>query len=262
MISHIPINKIKSVIIGDGLVFRPHKNTLKDLASGEMATLNNVATQLLLYLLQNGKEISSRDEILRNVFQHNGARATDANLNQHISFLRKAITSTGHPAELIVTIPRIGFRMGDASINIQQLEESQAPTRIANVVMTPRKKKRNLWPVTITTLITGIAVLATAWLTWIPNEIAMTDAAILRTIDYEQCRVHILGNSLTDTITEKKALDIFKSVGINPNCSYPKDLYLNTWASNHNLVEWSFAAECGLNLGYYHCISQYRHHEE
>ena len=105
-------------------------------------------------------------------------------------------------------------------------------------------------------------IMATAWLTWIPNEIAMTDAAILRTIDYEQCRVHILGNALTDTITEKKALDIFKSVGINPNCSYPKDLYLNTWASNHNLVEWSFAAECGLNLGYYHCISQYRHHEE
>lgn len=204
MISHIPINKIKSVIIGEGLVFRPHKNTLKDLASGEMATLNNVATQLLLYLLQNGKEISSRDEILRNVFQHNGARATDANLNQHISFLRKAITSTGHPAELIVTIPRIGFRMSDASINIQQLEESQAPTRIVNVALTPRKKKRNLWPVTITTLITGIAVLATAWLTWIPNEIAMTDAAILRTIDYEQCRVHILGNALTDTITEKK----------------------------------------------------------
>lgn len=91
----------------------------------------------------------------------------------------------------------------------------------------PVKKKRNLWPVTITTLITGIAVLATAWLTWIPNKIAMTDAAILRTIDYEQCRVHILGNALTDTITEK-ALDIFKSVGINPNCSYPKDLYLNT----------------------------------
>lgn len=113
MISHIPINKIKSVIIGDGLVFRPLKNTLKDVASGEIATLNNVATQLLLYLLQNGKEISSRDEILLNVFQHNGARATDANLNQHISFLRKAITSTGHPAELIVTIPRIGFRMGD-----------------------------------------------------------------------------------------------------------------------------------------------------
>ncbi|HHI3896139.1 TPA: hypothetical protein ACP5AR_002503 [Klebsiella aerogenes] len=84
MISHIPINKIKSVIIGDGLVFRPLKNTLKDVASGEIATLNNVATQLLLYLLQNGKEISSRDEILLNVFQHNGARATDANLNQHI----------------------------------------------------------------------------------------------------------------------------------------------------------------------------------
>lgn len=91
MISHIPINKIKSVIIGDGLVFRPLKNTLKDVASGEIATLNNVATQLLLYLLQNGKEISSRDEILLNVFQHNGARATDANLNQHISFCAKPL---------------------------------------------------------------------------------------------------------------------------------------------------------------------------
>ncbi|HDS4021524.1 TPA: winged helix-turn-helix domain-containing protein [Klebsiella aerogenes] len=262
MISHIPINKNKSVIIGDGLVFRPLKNTLKDVASGEIATLNNVATQLLLYLLQNGKEISSRDEILLNVFQHNGARATDANLNQHISFLRKAITSTGHPAELIVTIPRIGFRMGDVNINIQLQEEAQTAARVAYVASTPRRKKPNRWPVAITALITSIAVLATAWLTWIPNHIAMTDAAILRTIDYEQCRVHILGNALTDTITEKKALDIFKSVGISPNCSHPKDLYLNTWASNHNLVEWSFAAECGLNLGYYHCISQYRHHEE
>lgn len=221
MISHIPINKIKSVIIGDGLVFRPLKNTLKDVASGEIATLNNVATQLLLYLLQNGKEISSRDEILLNVFQQNGARATDANLNQHISFLRKAITSTGHPAELIVTIPRIGFRMGDVNINIQLQEEAQTAARVAYVAPTPRRKKPNRWPVAITALITCIAVLATAWLTWIPNHIAMTDAAILRTIDYEQCRVHILGNALTDTITEKKALDIFKSVGISPNCSHP-----------------------------------------
>ncbi|HGY5077271.1 MULTISPECIES: winged helix-turn-helix domain-containing protein [Citrobacter] len=262
MISHIPINKIKSVIIGDGLVFKPHKNTLKDISSGEIATLNNVAVQLLMYLLQNGKDISTRDEILLNVFQHNGARATDANLNQHISFLRKAITSTGHPAEYIVTIPRTGFRMGDVNINIQQQEEKKPLTSTASFTSVRKTKKQNRWPIAITALITGIAVLATAWLTWIPNEIAMTDASILRTIDYEQCRVHILGNALTDTITEKKALDIFKSVGINPNCSTPKELYLNTWSSNHNLVDWSFAAECGLNLGYYHCISQYRHHEE
>lgn len=262
MISHIPIKKIKSVIIGDGLVFRPHKNTLKDLTSGETATLNNVASLLLLYLLQNGKEISTRDEILLNVFQHNGARATDANLNQHISFLRKAITSTGHPAEFIVTIPRMGFRMGDVSINIQQREEVQIPDPPPTPVPAQKKKKHNRWPVAITALITGIAVLATAWLTWIPNEIFMTDASILRTINYEKCRVHILGNALTDTITEKKARDIFQSVGINPNCSHTKDLYLNTWSSNHNLIDWSFAAECGLNLGYYHCASLYRHHEE
>ena len=100
-------------------------------------------------------------------------------INQHISFLRKAITSTGHPAELIVTIPRMGFRMGDANINIQQLEEAQAPARIANVASTLNKKKQSRWPVAITALITGIAVLATAWLTWTPNEIAMTDATIL-----------------------------------------------------------------------------------
>lgn len=262
MISQIPINKIKSVIIGDGLVFKPHKNTLKDLTSGEMATLNNVASQLLLYLLQNGKEISSRDEILLNVFQHNGARATDANLNQHISFLRKAITSTGHPAEFIITVPRMGFRIGDVNINVQQLEEAQVLTRIPPSVSALRQKKRNRWPIAITALITGIAVLATAWLTWIPNEIAMTDASILQTINYQQCRIHILGNPLTDSITETKALDIFKSAGINPNCSHPQDIYLNTWSSNHNLVNWSFATECGLNLGYYHCISQYRHYEE
>lgn len=89
----------------------------------------------------------------------------------------------------------------------------------------------------------------------------MTDAAILRTIDYEQCRVHILGNALTDTITEKKHW-IFSSPWVLTLTVRIQKICISIRASNHNLVEWSFAAECGLNLGYYHCISQYRHHEE
>jgi len=264
LVSHIPIDKIKSVIIGDGIVFRPHKNSLKDVASGKTGTLNNVASQLLLYLLQNGNDISTRDEILLNVFQRNGARATDANLNQHVSFIRKVITSIGHPAEVVVTVPRMGFRIGEFVIHFQLLEEPQKAGEPVAAVSDARKgrKRASRWTIGLTGLITSIAVLATYWWTWIPDEIPMVDVSVLRTVSWQQCQIHILGNASTDNITEKRAQDIFQEAGITPDCSVKKDLYLNTWASNYDLINWTFAAECGYNNGYYHCHSQYHHREE
>ncbi|XXD07092.1 winged helix-turn-helix domain-containing protein [Klebsiella sp. R445] len=264
LVSHIPICKIKSVIIDGGLVFRPQKNSLKDVGSGKTGHLNNVASQLLLYLLQNGSEVSTRDEVLLNVFQRNGARATDANLNQHISFIRKVITSIGHPAEVIVTVPRMGFKIGEFGINFQLLEAPENDKGLTvdagNVKEHSRKTSR--WAIGLTGLITSIAVLATYWWTWIPNNIPMIDVSVLRTIEWQQCHIHILGNASTDNITDKSAQDIFKDTGIAPDCSVKKDLYLNAWASNHDLINWKFAAECGRNNGYYYCHSQYHHREE
>lgn len=84
--------------------------------------------------MQNGSEVSTRDEVLLNVFQRNGARATDVNLNQHIFFIRKVITAIGHPAEVIVTMPGIGFKIGEFGINFQLLE---APETMRDSLLVP-----------------------------------------------------------------------------------------------------------------------------
>lgn len=99
-------------------------------------------------------KISSRDEILQNVFQHNGARATDASIS--ISFLQSNVY--GPSCRAVVTIPRIGFRMSDASISYSATG-GIASVQNSQCCIDAREKETEIpaWPVTITTLSTGIA---------------------------------------------------------------------------------------------------------
>ncbi|KJM66244.1 transcriptional regulator [Pluralibacter gergoviae] len=266
MFSHIPLDNIKSVIIGNDILFEPSKNTLQDIKSGKSASLNNIACQLFLYLLQNGKEISTRDEILLNVFQHNGARATDANLNQHISSIRKAITTIEHSAEILVTTPRVGFNIVEDSIifNLRQKLEAKLDKVDATLAASSKKVSKIIGKgAFIVTIALSILAVALTWrLTEHSVPIPMGDISILSTTSWQQCKIHIMGNVKTDSFTEKKALDIFQTMDNNTDCSTKKDIYINIWQSNHQLIDWKFSAECGYNMGYYHCLSKYNYHEQ
>ncbi|EMN5861217.1 winged helix-turn-helix domain-containing protein [Pluralibacter gergoviae] len=268
MLSHIPIDNIKSVIIGDNIIFRPNKNILQDIKSGKSASLNNIACQLFLYLLQNGKEISTRDNILLNVFQRNGARATDANLNQHISSIRKAITTIEHSAEIIVTTPRVGFNIVENNIvfNLYREQETEAESDKAGVTpaTSPEKLTKIIskGAIIVAMVLSALAVAVSCWLTEHPGPLPMGEISILSTTRWQQCKIHIMGNVKTDSFTEKKSLDIFQSMENKPDCSTPKDIYINIWQSSYQLINWKFSAECGYNMGYYHCLSKYHYHEK
>lgn len=265
MLSHIPVSNIKSVIIGNDIVLKPGKNTIQDIKNGKNAALNNIACQLFLYLLQNGKEISTRDEVLLNVFQHNGARATDANLNQHISSIRKAITTLGHSAEILVTIPRVGFNIIEESIHFNLNHQPEQLTENDAYQGTPSPKveynKRGLTTLVASVLLSILAVILTWKLTQHGDALPMGQISILRTAKWQQCKLHIMGNVITDNFTEKRAMDVFRSMHYQPDCSSEKDIYINIWQSNHQPIDWKFIAECGYNEGYYHCISRYNYHE-
>lgn len=266
MLSHIPMNNVKSVTIADSIVFKPHKNTLQDIKTGKIATLNNIASLLFLYLLQNGKETSTRDEVLLNVFQQNGARATDANLNQHISSIRKALTSINHLAEVIVTTPRIGFYISDENIHIQlnsaEIASEAKPCTSVSVDNEEVKVKSGQKITLVTALLTIIAVTLVWWWTSRSNPLPVGKISVLRTVAIDNCKVHILGNVKTDYITEEKAKNIIQHFDAKPNCATAKDIYMNVWESNYELINWKFSAECGYNLGYYHCFSKYQYTEE
>ena len=266
MFSHIPLKNIKSIIINDEIIFKPQKNVLQDIKSGNSSMLNNIASQLFLYLLQNGTKVSTRDEILLNVFQHNGSRATDANLNQHISSIRKAITAIDHPAELIITIPRVGFHIDEGDIQFhlnQQIEsesESDCPPPSPLLVKKTKKMQRAL--ITLTALVMLSATAIVGFLSYSTNRMPMDEVSILRTVKVDRCEVHILGNKKADHVSAEKALAIFHQLDSKPDCSSDKDIYINIWQSNYQLLDLKFSAECGYLQGFYHCISKYQYTEK
>ncbi|EMH4163958.1 winged helix-turn-helix domain-containing protein [Pluralibacter gergoviae] len=265
MLSHIPMNNVKSVTIGDDIVFKPHKNMLQNIKTGNVATLNNIASLLFLYLLQNGKETSTRDEVLLNVFQQNGARATDANLNQHISSIRKALTSIGHLAEVIVTTPRIGFYISDEHIHIQvndaEIASETKPCTSVSVDNEEAKVKSGQRITLVIALLTIIAVTFVWWWTSRSNPLPVGKISVLQTVAIDNCKAHILGNNKTDYITYEKAKSIIQHLDFKPDCRSTKDIYINVWESNYELITWKFSAECGFNQGYYHCLSKYQYIE-
>lgn len=73
--------------------------------------LTKPATRLLLELITNNKINVSRDDLLNNVWINYGYAASNAGLNNYISELRKSFATLEMNREVIITIPKIGFRM-------------------------------------------------------------------------------------------------------------------------------------------------------
>ncbi|WP_431225008.1 winged helix-turn-helix domain-containing protein [Serratia sp. L9] len=78
--------------------------------------LSKPATRLLSELINNNRVNLNRDDILKSVWEDYGFSPSNASLNNHISELRKALTSLGMNKNIIFTVPRVGFRM-DAEIH-------------------------------------------------------------------------------------------------------------------------------------------------
>ncbi|MFI8415317.1 transcriptional regulator [Serratia sp. NPDC078593] len=77
--------------------------------------LTKPATRLLIELIKNNRINNSREELLNNVWVDYGFTASNAGLNNYISELRKSFTTLEMNREVIITIPKVGFRM-DADI--------------------------------------------------------------------------------------------------------------------------------------------------
>lgn len=105
-------------IINKTVVFDSNELTLCLYENTQIvARLTKPATRLLLALIQNNRVSVTRETLLDNVWLNYGFTASNAGLNNYISELRKAFTSLGCHHELIITIPKLGFRF-EAEIDI------------------------------------------------------------------------------------------------------------------------------------------------
>lgn len=95
------------------ITFDTEDASLVNLLTGDCIELSQTSTRLLAELLNHRGDILSRNEIFQSVFDKYGARASNSNLNQYISTLRRNLSDLGVEKEIIVTVPRIGFKVAE-----------------------------------------------------------------------------------------------------------------------------------------------------
>ncbi|GHD94128.1 hypothetical protein GCM10011445_24210 [Pseudocitrobacter faecalis] len=121
------------------VTFDTEDASLVNLLTGDSIELSQTSNRLLKELLFHRGDILSRGEIFQSVFDRYGARASNSNLNQYISTLRKGLSELGIEKDVIITVPRVGFRISD-TVHITSDSEYQTPI-YENVNLEDKKVK-------------------------------------------------------------------------------------------------------------------------
>lgn len=102
------------------IVFNTDDGTLHLPASEDVIKLALPAARLLeTFLSSEGRELT-REYLLETVWDKHGLHASGSNLNQYVSILRRNLALLGCH-ELIVTLPKIGFKLNAAiSVDVQK----------------------------------------------------------------------------------------------------------------------------------------------
>lgn len=198
------------------ITFDTEDASLVNLLTGDCVELSQTSTRLLAELLNHRGDILSRNEIFQAVFDKYGARASNSNLNQYISTLRRNLCDLGVEKEIIVTVPRIGFKIAeDAIINNDReyrtpfLEEKEPELPPAE----PQKPCINRF--------TRIIALATAFLLLIINPESFRADTDIQKMVKGQCVIFIPSSLSLQEVTRS-----FDFVTQPFDCSQKNELYV------------------------------------
>ncbi|EDH6598875.1 transcriptional regulator, partial [Salmonella enterica subsp. enterica serovar Goverdhan] len=94
-------------IINNEVSFNEEDGHLENSAA-EVSVLMATSTRRLLdVLISNQGNPVERDCLLKTVWDDNGLRSSNSNLNQYISILRKQLAQVGLPDNTVITLPRV-----------------------------------------------------------------------------------------------------------------------------------------------------------
>ncbi|MBN5282931.1 winged helix-turn-helix domain-containing protein [Serratia ureilytica] len=102
--------------INDSILYNEEEGTLAhiDNANNKIALLKP-ASRLLSLFIRNNNKLLLRERLLNEVWVEHGLKASNNNLNNYISGLRKSLAQCG-AEEIIITYPRQGFKLSVKSI--------------------------------------------------------------------------------------------------------------------------------------------------
>lgn len=112
-------------IINEDILFNEDEGTLShvDNASNKIALLKPTSRLLSLFIRNNDK-LLLRERLLNDVWVEHGLKASNNNLNNYVSGLRKSLAQFG-VEDIIVTYPRQGFKFSAASIQLMDINTDE-----------------------------------------------------------------------------------------------------------------------------------------
>lgn len=124
-------------IINKDVSFNEEDGNLENQVA-EVSVLMAASTRRLLeVLIKNQGNPVTRDCLFKTVWDDNGMRSSNGNLNQYISILRKQLDQVGLPDNTIITIPRVGFMFNPDILISQEISVTAVPFHRVNGMLRP-----------------------------------------------------------------------------------------------------------------------------
>ncbi len=250
-------------------MFDPEHRTLALNNNNQTALeLSKPSCRVLNEFIKNNGVNLSRDSLLKNAWEDYGFPASNAGLNNCISELRKSFVSLGIEKPIIITLPKIGFRM---EADIHPTPKPKADTKIKKVeqVMTKPEKegavkeeksistlplvmpdKLTIKTMIIPTLalLTALGFIGLALLLWAPS----TQLKLIST--YKQCDIYSIRKDPVPG-SEFRAKKILESEKLD--CDLVRqDIFYTEERPDNELLKITFLAACQKDTtegDYQHC---------
>lgn len=241
-------------LIDNNIAFLPERQVLKNTDTGTETALNLVTTQLLVFLLQHADRVCGRNELLDAVFTRHNSSASDGNLNRHIMVLRRAFTDVHCDADVIITVPKNGFKIGNISVRpAESGTETESAPKNTEEPEQPLTQETLPAPVrqAVKALSRGYAILAFLSFCFFlsaagyyflapDSRISRPDVSVFKTEQYRKCEIAY--TSGTRYFPPAEVISELTRQGETVNCREPVKITL--WRNDTPTQAWRFTTLC------------------
>jgi len=241
-------------IINGHIIFEPEQQRLKNSETGAEIELTIVAAQLLAFLLQHAGGVARRDDILEAVFTRNHFSATDGNLNRHIMVLRRAFSELHCNVDVIITVPKNGFKIGNVSVRPVEPEtetkgvpeNNATPEHPPGQGITPAPVRQAEKTVSRRyTILFGLSfcfcLAAAGYYFMTPGpRISRPEVSVFKTEQYQHCEITY--TSGTRYAPPASVITELNRQGENVSCRAP--LKITLWRNDTPTQNWGFTTLC------------------
>ncbi|CAI0821817.1 transcriptional regulator [Serratia entomophila] len=260
-------------VINSSIIFNTVGEVLSLLGSEKKTIrLSKPASRLMLMLIKNNNQPVSRDALFQSVWINDNSTASNAGLNNYISEIRKAIIFIGADSNIIVTIPKVGFKLeseikNDVIVNSHKELENTVETQ-PHFADKKVKKEQNediaaqhqqkkpfpIWRQPLAATLFVIIILCAVTIIFRQNKPSLYAYNLIHTID--KCNIYSMGKIEIDNTLFYDIDQVLKEERID--CKNNRnDVFYMEGRIDEGVPRVSLLSICDKHQGYNydHCIS-------